>query len=94
MTVVKSLIDTFVDQNAHLWTCKQKVFCFFERSDCRFTRDGRKSLQKVFECFSAFQVVEQRLDRHSRSAKHGSSAKNIPIFDDDFHRMIVPRAWV
>jgi hypothetical protein len=91
--VPESLIDTFVDQNAHLWTSKQKVFCLFERSDGRFTRDGRKSLQKVFECFSAFQVVEQRLDRHSRSAKHGSSAKNIPIFDDDFHRMIVPRAW-
>jgi hypothetical protein len=34
------------------------------------------------------------LDRHSRSAKHWSSAKNIPIFDDDFHRMIVPCAWV
>jgi hypothetical protein len=37
------------------------VFCFFESSDGRFTRDGRKSLQKVFECFSALQVVEQRL---------------------------------
>jgi hypothetical protein len=92
--VPESLIDTFVDQNAHLWTCKQKVFCFFERSDGQFTRDGRKSLQKVFECFSAFQVVEQRLDRHSRSAKHGSSAKNIPIFDYNFHRIIVPCAWV
>jgi hypothetical protein len=39
---------------------------------------------------SAFQVVEQHLDRYSRSAKHRSSAKNIPIFDDDFHLMIVP----
>jgi len=92
--VAESLIDTFVDQNAHLGTCEQKVFCFFERSDGRFTRDRRKSLQKVFECFSAFQVVEQRLDRHSRSAKYRSSAKNIPIFDDDFHRMIVPCTWV
>jgi hypothetical protein len=77
--VPESLFDTFVDQNAHLWTCEQKVFCFFERSDGRFTRDGRKSLQKVFERLSAFKVVEQRLDRHSRSAKHRSSTKNIPV---------------
>jgi len=40
----ESFIDTFVDQNAHLSTCEQKLFCFFERSDGRFTRDGRKSL--------------------------------------------------
>jgi len=89
-----ALIDTFVDQNAHLGTCEQKVLCFFECSDGRITRDGRKTLQKVFECFSPFQVVEQRLDRHSRSAKHRSSTKNISIFDYDFHHMIVPRAWV
>jgi hypothetical protein len=81
-------------QSAHLGTCEQKVLCFFERSDGRITRDGGKTLQKVFERFSPFQVVEQGLDRHSRSAKHRSSAKNIPIFDYDFHRMIVPRAWV
>jgi hypothetical protein len=70
------------------------VLCFFECSDGRITRDGGKTLQKVFERFSPFQVVEQGLDRHSRSAKHRSSAKNIPIFDYDFHHMIVPRAWV
>jgi hypothetical protein len=34
------------------------------------------------------------LDRHSRAAKHRSSAKNVPIFDYDFHPTIVPRAWV
>jgi hypothetical protein len=92
--VPESLIDTFVDQNAHLWTREQEVFCFFERSNGRFTRDGRKSLQKVFERLSAFKVVEQRLDRHSRSAKHRSSTKNIPVFNDDFDPMILPRARV
>jgi hypothetical protein len=70
------------------------VFCFFEGSDGRFPRDGGKSLQKVFQCFSAFQVIEKRLDRHPSSAKYWSSAKNIPIFDDDFHGMIVARARV
>jgi len=61
------------------------VFCFFERGDGRFTGDGGKSFQKVFECFSALQVVEERLDRDAGSAKHRSSAKNIGIFDDDTH---------
>jgi hypothetical protein len=83
--VPESLIDPFVDQNAHLVTCKQKMLCFFQCSDGRITRDGRKALQKVFECFSPFQVVEQGLDRHSRAAKHRSSAKNGPIFYYDFH---------
>jgi hypothetical protein len=34
------------------------------------------------------------LDGHSRSAKHRSSAKNIPTFDNDLHRMIVRRTRV
>ncbi|MGB9435368.1 MAG: hypothetical protein WBQ89_24180, partial [Candidatus Acidiferrum sp.] len=38
--VPDSLIDTFVDQNAHLGTCEQKVLCFFQCSDGRITRDG------------------------------------------------------
>jgi RNase_H superfamily len=77
-----------------LGTCEQKMLCFFQCSDGRITRDGRKALQKVFECFSPFQVVEQGLDRHSRAAKHRSSAKNGPIFYYDFHHMIIPRALV
>jgi hypothetical protein len=92
--VPESLIDAFVDKNANLWTREQKVLSFFERSDGGFTRDGRKSLQKIFERFSSFQVVKQSLHRHSRSAEHRSSAENSRIFDDDFHRTIVPRAWV
>ena len=51
-------------------------------------------MQKVFQCFSAFQVVEPCLDGHSRSAKHRSSAKNIPTFENDLHRMIVRRTRV
>ena len=41
-----------------LGACEQQLFRFFERSNCRFTRDGRKPLQKVFERFPAFEVVE------------------------------------
>src|SRR6266852_5092877 len=79
--------------HAHLGTREQKVFCFFESSDGHFTRDGRKPLQKVFECLSALQIVEQRLDRHARTAKHRSSTKNIRIFDNDSHGVIVSCEW-
>src|SRR5437899_8492296 len=84
-----------VNQNAHfLRTREQKFLCFLERSDSRFTRNGRKPGQELLERFSAFQVVEQRLDRHSCSAKDGSSTENIPIFGYDFHHAIVPRTEV
>ncbi len=86
-------LNGFVDQNAHLGAREQKLFCFFECSDGHLTRDGRKPLQKVFECFSALQIVEQRLDRHARTAKHRSSTKNIRIFDNDSHALMVSRGW-
>src|SRR6266568_2932879 len=65
------------------------MFCFFESSDSGFTRHGGKPLEKLFERLSSFQIVEEGLDWHSRSAKHRSSAKNIPVFDDDSHETIV-----
>jgi hypothetical protein len=89
--VAETLIDALVDQNAHLGASEQEVFCFFESGDGHFTRDSRKSLQKVFECFSAFQVVEEGLDGHAGSAKHRSSAENVGIFSDDAHEGIVSR---
>ena len=92
--IPESLIDAFIDQNAHLRTREQEMFCLFESGKSRFTRDGRKSLEKVFERFSAFQVVEECLDRDAGSAKHRSSAKNVGIFDDEVHERIVSRAIV
>jgi hypothetical protein len=68
------------------------VFCFFESGDGQVTRDGGKSLKKVLESFSALEVVEERLDGHSRSAKNGSSTKDIGVFNNDGHEGIVARA--
>src|SRR2546428_11620900 len=65
------------------------MFCFFESSDSGFTRYGGKPLEKLFERLSSFQIVEESLDWHSRSTKHRSSAKNIPVFDDNSHETIV-----
>src|SRR5215472_16455309 len=68
-----------------LGTREQKMFCFLKSSDGGFARDGGKPFQKLFESFTALQIVEQRLDGHARSTKHRCSAKNIGVFDDNSH---------
>jgi len=70
------------------------VFRFFESGDGRFSRDCGKSLEKIFESFSASEVIEKRLDGYARSAKNGSSAENTGIFCDDSHARVVSRAIV
>ena len=72
-------IDSFVDQDAHLGTREQKMLCFFECGDSRFARDCRGPIQKVFDAFSAFQVVKERLDGNSRSTEHRGPFKNLRL---------------
>ena len=67
------------------------MLCFLESGDSSFTRDSGEPLEKLFECLSAFEIVEESLDGDSRSTKHRSSAKNIGVFDDDSHERIVSR---
>ena len=67
------------------------MLCFFESGDSGFARHGGKPLKKLFECLSAFQIVEESLDGDSRSPEHRSSAKNIGVFDDNSHERIVSR---
>ncbi len=62
---------------------------FFERSEGRFTGDGGESLEEVLKSFAAFETVKKRLDGHTGSAKHRSSAEDIRVFGDDFHLLIV-----
>jgi hypothetical protein len=54
----------------------------FERSERRFPRDRGKSLQKIFQSFPTFEVIEQVLDRYSCSPKHGNSTQDPGVFDD------------
>ena len=65
------------------------MLCFLESGDSGFTRDSGKPFEKLFECLSAFEIVEESLDGDSRSTKHRSSAKNIWVFGEDSHEGIV-----
>jgi hypothetical protein len=89
--VAEALVDAFVDQNAHLGACEQKVLCFFEGGDGGCTGDGGKAIEKVLEGFSAFEVVEESLQGHTGAAEDGSSAEDVQVSDDDVHSGIVAR---
>jgi hypothetical protein len=67
------------------------VLCFLESGDSSFTRHSGKTLKKVFECFSAFEIVKESLDGDSGSAEHGRAAKNIGVFNDNPHKGILSR---
>jgi hypothetical protein len=41
--IPKPLIETFVEQNAHLGARKQEMLGLFERREGRFARDGREA---------------------------------------------------
>jgi hypothetical protein len=62
LSVPKSLIHAFIDEDAHLGACEEQFFRFFKGGNGSFARNGGKPLQKVFQGLSAFQVVDQRLD--------------------------------
>jgi hypothetical protein len=90
-SVPKSLIHAFIDEDAHLGACEQQFFRFFKGGNGSFARNRGKPFQKVFQRLSAFQLVEQRLDGHSRPAKHRGPAENVRVSDDDTHGDILTR---
>ena len=44
--------------------------------------DSREAFQEVFQRVAALQIVEQRLNRHSRPSKHGRSVHRFGISRD------------
>ena len=70
---------------AHLRTGEQKLLCFFQCCEGEFARDRGKSLEKILQRFSTFEVIKKRLDGDARPAKHGCSAENIRVLGDHFH---------
>lgn len=45
--------------------------------------DGGKAVEKSFECFSGFEVVDQGLDGHTRSSKDELTAEDIGVARHD-----------
>jgi hypothetical protein len=87
----ESFINTFVEQNTHLGTGEEKLLRFFEGGDGRLASDCGKPLQELFESFSALEEIEKALDGYSGPAKNRGSAKNVGIFDDHVHDLVVTR---
>jgi hypothetical protein len=91
-SVAESLIDTFVNQDAHfLLARKKKFFRLFQGGEGGCARNGGKSGQKHFEGLSAFEIVEKRLHRYAGPTKYGRATKNLRVFDDNAHEEILAR---
>jgi len=65
----------------------------FERNEGRFAGNGGKTLQKLLEGFSAFQLVKQSPDRHASATEYWGSVKDVRIFEDDSHNLNLARAF-
>lgn len=66
----------------------------FERTNGSLARYGREILQELIERFSAFEVIQKRLKRNASAAKHGGSAEDLRILDDDaVHRAHTVPLW-
>lgn len=58
----------------------------FQRCRLHVTANGWKVGEKVGDCLSAFQVIEQRLKWHTGAAENRSSPKNLGELDDNPRR--------
>lgn len=54
-----------------------------QRSECLFLGHRRKLIQEMVESLSAFQVVEERPNRHPRAAKNGRASGDFRVAVDD-----------
>ena len=77
------LINAFVDENAHLGPCGGQEFSgLLQGSDRHFAGDCGKTLEKFFQRFAAFQIVEQSPDRNTSSSKYRRTVENFRVSDD------------
>ena len=58
-----------------------------ERGDRLLAANGRDLPEEVIEGFTAFEIVEERLDRHSRADENGRSPENLGIAAHDLAQL-------
>ncbi len=44
--------------------------------------NGREPLQEIFERIPAFEILEERLDRHARPSEHGQAVHGFRVYED------------
>ena len=63
--------------------CQNKRLCFFQRGDGVLPADSGVLLQEFIQSFSAFEVVQQCLERDARAAEYWFPAVDFRILDND-----------
>jgi hypothetical protein len=68
-----------------------------ERFNGERTRDGRKTLEEIFEGFATFQILKERMDGHSCPTEYGDAVHGFRVSRDCLgHDLIVtqfPVLW-
>jgi len=75
--------NTFVDENFHpSWRTSDDLTNSRAAIAASRVTVG-KSFRKLLQIVSAFQIVEERLERNPRASEHRSTSKDLWIFNDD-----------
>src|SRR5206468_463294 len=61
----------------------QVVLRLFQSRNSNFPGDRRKIVEKLVQRMTAFNVVDERLHRHTRANKHRGPAQNVGIGAND-----------
>src|SRR5580704_11184385 len=68
--------------------CQNKRLCFFQCRNGDFPAHAWILFEEFIERLSAFQVIEERLERDARASEHRFSAVDIWILNNDAFRAI------
>lgn len=55
------------------------LFRQFQHGQRLFTRNARKTFQKIFQCFTAYQIIKQSFDWHTGARKAKFTAQSLGI---------------
>ena len=72
------------DRNGRVSRGQKRVLRHLKKCNCLLSRNRRESFQEVIERITAFDVVQQMLNRNARTGEHRCSPQNLWIRMIDF----------
>jgi len=76
-------IDAFVEQSSLRNLSEHAILRFLEKRDHLFARNCRETFKEILDRISAFEVINQILDGHTRTCKARRAAHNLRVDFDD-----------
>ena len=89
--MAQSLIDTFIQEEAHLEAGEQRFFRFFQSLQGHLPANRRKALKKTLQAVPRFEILEQCTNQNPCSSKRGFAGHDAGIANDNrLHFFSVP----